>query len=120
GGVESAGPPPGAEVIDFARQVAARGEPASERIGSFHLAGRPARRPDGERVVVVAGARRPPQLVDLIEPRALAGRLLLLAAIVALPSWWIARHLSKPVAAVQGAARRLAAGDLAARVGTSA
>jgi two-component system sensor histidine kinase CpxA len=116
-GVDPAGPPADPEVLDFARRVAAEGGPAAERIGSFHLAGRPARRPDGREVVVVAGVRRPPQVVDLIEPRALAGRLLLLALIVAVPSWWIARHLSKPVAAVQGAARRLAAGDLAARVG---
>jgi two-component system sensor histidine kinase CpxA len=114
-----AGPPPETEVLDFARRVAADGAPATERIGSFHLAGRPVRRPDGAGVVVVAGVRRSPQLVDLIEPRALAGRLLLLAAVVALPSWWIARHLSKPVAAVQGAARRLAAGELAARVGAA-
>lgn len=114
------GPPAEPEVVDFARRVAEAGTPLAERVASFHVAGRAARDPRGRTVVLVAGVRRAPHLVELIEPRALAGRLLLLALVVALPSWWIARHLSRPVAAVQHAARRLAAGELGARVGAAA
>ncbi len=97
-----AGPTPGEEIGEFARRVAADERPRSERIGVHHLAGRPVRAPDGRTLIVVAALRRPPELVDLLSPRALAGRLALLALLVALPSWWIARQIAAPVAGLRG------------------
>jgi len=110
------GPAPGEEIAAFALRVARDERPRSERIGVHHLAGRPVRAPDGRTLIVVAALRRPPELVDLLSPRALAGRLALLALLVALPSWWIARQIAAPVAGLRGAVRRLSGGDLAARV----
>ena len=103
------------EVAAFARRVAAAGEERSERSGAFHLAGRPAKAPDGTEYVVVASVRRPPSLVDLLEPGVLAPRLLLLTLLVGLICLGLARHLTAPVASLRGTVRRLAGGDLAAR-----
>ena len=61
------------EIAAFARRVNDAGEEISERTGAYHIAGRPAARPDGERVVLVAAVRRPPSLVDLLEPGVLGG-----------------------------------------------
>ena len=115
-GEPRAGPPPDPEVLRFARRVAEAGTPLSERAGLVHLVGRPAMTPGGEVLVVVSAARRPPRLLDLLEPGALAWRLALLTLVVALPCLWLARQLSTPVTALRGATARLAEGDLAARV----
>lgn len=116
GGESLAGPPPDAEVARFARRVAEAGTPLTERAGLVHLAGRPAMAPGGEVLVVVSAARRPPRLLDLLEPGALAWRLALLTLIVALPCLWLARQLAAPVTALRAATARLSEGDLAARV----
>jgi two-component system sensor histidine kinase CpxA len=104
-----------ADLAAFARRVAAAGEDRSERAGAFHLAGRPAKAPDGTEYVVVASVRRPPSLVDLLEPGVLAPRLLLLTLLAGLICLGLARHLTAPVASLRGTVRRLAGGDLAAR-----
>jgi two-component system sensor histidine kinase CpxA len=104
-----------AELSAFARRVAAAGEERNERVGTFHLAGRPVKAPDGTVYVVVAAARRPPSLVDLLEPRVLAPRLLLLTLLAGLICLGLARHLTAPVASLRGTVRRLAGGDLSAR-----
>ena len=103
------------EMAAFARRVAAAGEERSERAGAFHFAGRPAKAPDGTEYVVVASVRRPPSLVDLLEPGVLAPRLLLLTLLAGLICLGLARHLTAPVASLRGTVRRLASGDLATR-----
>jgi two-component system sensor histidine kinase CpxA len=104
------------EIAAFARRVDEAGEEISERTGAYHIAGRPAARPDGERVVLVAAVRRPPSLVDLLEPGVLGWRLLALTAVVGALCFWIARTLTSPVEKLRGVVRSLAGGDLSARV----
>ena len=78
--------------------------------------GGPASRPDGELVVLVAAVRRPPSLVDLVEPGVLGWRLVALTAVVGALCFWLARTLTSPVTTLRGVVRRLAGGDLSARV----
>ncbi|MEW6336580.1 MAG: sensor histidine kinase [Acidobacteriota bacterium] len=115
-GIPVAGPPPPPEVAAFARRVAAADEAVSEREGTLHLMGRPATTPDGTRMVVVAAVRRPPRLVDLLDPGFLGWRLALVTVLVGGVCLWLARTLTRPVTALRGTARRLADGDLTARV----
>jgi two-component system sensor histidine kinase CpxA len=104
------------EVAAFARRVEEAGEEIAERTGAYHIAGRPVNRPDGERLVLVAAVRRPPSLVDLIEPGVLGWRLLALTAVVGALCFWLARTLTSPVTTLRGVVRSLAGGDLSARV----
>jgi two-component system sensor histidine kinase CpxA len=115
-GVPVSGPPPPPEVAAFARRVAAAGETVNEREGTLHLLGRPAITPDGTRLVVVAAVRRPPRLVDLLDPGVLGWRLALVTVLVGGVCLWLARTLTRPVTALRGTVRRLADGDLTARV----
>ncbi len=119
GGAARGGSPVPREVRSFAERVAAFGEERAEREGSLHLVGRLATTPEGERVVVVAAARRPPALVDLVEPRVLLWRLALLTAGVGVVCYWLARTLTAPLTALRTAVGRLAAGDLSARAAPS-
>jgi two-component system sensor histidine kinase CpxA len=114
-GIAVDGPDAPPEVAGFARRVAAAGEEVSEREGALHMVGRPATTPSGERVVIVAAVRRPPRLVDLLEPRVLGWRVALLTAVVGVLCYWLARTLTAPVTALRGAVGRLAGGDLGAR-----
>jgi two-component system sensor histidine kinase CpxA len=68
-------------------------------------------------LVIVGTLHRPPRPTDLLEPKALWWRLLLLALVVGALSLWLARYLSAPMGALRRATLRLSAGDLAARVG---
>jgi two-component system sensor histidine kinase CpxA len=72
---------------------------------------------DGRELVFVARLDQPPRPVDLLEPQALWVRLAGLALVVGLVSLALARYLSRPVAALRAATRRLGFGDLTARVG---
>jgi two-component system sensor histidine kinase CpxA len=103
--------------IDLARRVAESGTEEAVRHGGLHLAARPATDPAGRSLVVVGTLHRPPRPLDLLEPKALWWRLLLLALVVGALSLWLARHLSAPVGALRRATLRLSAGDLSARVG---
>lgn len=109
--------PPG--LAGFARRVAAAGEELSEREGAIHMLGRPVASPNGETLVVVAAARRPPRLVDLLEPQVLGWRLALLTAVVGALCFWLARTLTSPVTALRAAVGRLAGGDLSVRAGAA-
>lgn len=62
--------------------------------------------------------RRPPPL-SLLEPgiRGIIHRQLLAALVAALVSFFLARYLARPLESLGHASRRLAAGDLSARVG---
>ena len=104
------------EIGAFARRVGDAGEEVSERSGTVHMVGRPVTGPDGQRLVVVAAVRRPPQLVDLLDPGVLGWRLVALAGFVGALCFWLARYLTAPVTKLRGVVRRLAGGDLAARV----
>jgi two-component system sensor histidine kinase CpxA len=116
GGNGTAVPP---EVLALAERVAATGEERAEREGALHLVGRPATTAQGERVVLVAAARRPPTLVDLLEPRVLLWRLVLLTAGVGVVCYWLARTLTAPLTALRTAVGKLASGDLSARAAPS-
>ena len=110
------GPEPPPEIAAFARRVDAAGEELSERHGSAHMVGRPVTGPDGARSVVIAEVRRPPSLVDLLEPAVLGWRLALLTLLVGTVCLWLAWTLTSPVTALRGVVRALAGGDLTARV----
>jgi two-component system sensor histidine kinase CpxA len=112
--VEGSEPPE--EVIAIAKKAAASGDDEWQRSGSMHIFGRPVAAPDGTRYVVVAVARRPPSSYDLLEPKALGWRLGVLGLIVGGLSLWLARGLSSPVAKLRHTVRRLADGELSARV----
>lgn len=104
------------EVRDIARRALADGRVISERSGGLHLTARPATAPDGRRFAVVAAHHRPPRLINLLDPGALAWRLGALLLVVGGLSFWLARYLSAPVRPLRSATRRLSGGDLSARV----
>jgi two-component system sensor histidine kinase CpxA len=78
---------------------------------------RPASDPEGRQLVVVAALHRPPTLVDLIEPGALAIRLGATMLVMGALSFWLARYFSAPVRTLRRATQQLSSGDLSARVG---
>ena len=71
----------------------------------------------GARYDVIVASRIPPRA--LLEPgfRGVLYRLLMAGFVSALLSWWLARYLSRPLVQLGHVSRKLAAGDLAARVG---
>ncbi len=92
-------------------------EARSERSGTLYLAAHPALTPEGRKLVVVAAAHRPPRPLDLLEPRFLLPRLAVLLLVVGLLTLLMARRLTAPLETLRSATRRLAAGELSARVG---
>jgi two-component system sensor histidine kinase CpxA len=104
-------------VVKLARRVAENGTEAAVRRGGIHMAARPVTDPTGRLLVVVGTLHRPPRPLDLLEPRALWWRLLLLALVVGAFSLLLARYLSSPVGVLRRATQRLSDGDLSARVG---
>ncbi len=103
--------------VDLARRVAESGAEETVRRGGLHMAAQPVTDPAGRSLVVVSTLHRPPRPLDLLEPKALWWRLLLLALIVGGFSILLARYLSAPVGALRRATLRLSDGDLSARVG---
>jgi two-component system sensor histidine kinase CpxA len=108
------------EEREIARRSAAESSDRSERSGGLYLVSRLVVDPEGRRLVVVGAHRRPPRLVDLLEPRALLPRLAVLVLVVGVLCLVLARHLSSPVASLRRAAATLAEGDLSTRVGPPA
>jgi two-component system sensor histidine kinase CpxA len=108
------------EEREIARRATADGAQRSERSGSVYLVARPVDDPEGRRLVVVGAFRRPPRLVDLLEPRILLPRLAVLVLVAGVFCLLLARHLSSPVASLRVAAARLSEGDLTSRVGPPA
>ncbi|MGD1149103.1 MAG: ATP-binding protein [Thermoanaerobaculaceae bacterium] len=111
------GPDAPPHAVALARRAAESGQFQVEREGEFHLAARRASDPHGHELVLVLELRRPPGLVDLLDPRELAPRLIALFVVAGVLCYGLARYLASPVAAVRLATKRLAAGDLSARVG---
>lgn len=105
------------EAVDLALHVARTQTEESIRRGGFHLVAKPATDPEGQWFVVVGTLHRPPRPVDLLEPRALWVRVIMLALVVGILSFLLARYLSSPVGSLRVAARKLKEGDLSARVG---
>jgi two-component system sensor histidine kinase CpxA len=103
--------------VDLARRVAKSGSEEAVRRGGLHMVARPVTDPAGELLVIVGTLHRPPRPIDLLEPRALWWRLLLLALVVGALSLWLARYLSAPVGALRRATLSLSTGNLSARVG---
>lgn len=74
---------------------------------------------------VVGSDKTPRQLVLIRGPRPQHAKLELLLGVqivlsllvIGAVGWWVARSIARPVAALQQAAQRMAAGDLSARVG---
>jgi two-component system sensor histidine kinase CpxA len=104
-------------VVDLVHRVAESGSEEAMRRGGMHMVARPVTDPEGRILVVVGTLHRPPRPTDLLEPKALWWRLLLLALVVGALSLWLARYLSAPVGALRRATLQLSAGDLSARVG---
>ena len=115
-GFEITGLPPDPEAQQLAEKALEQGESLAERRGSRHLGAQPVTDPSGRRLVVVGMIQRHPNPTDLLEPRVLLPRLALLALVVAILVWWLARHLSAPVGALREATGALATGDRSARV----
>jgi two-component system sensor histidine kinase CpxA len=105
------------------RELLGRDRPGRERLERLLNSGRvpfEERRledRDGNRYRLVVLQRAPPG--RLLEPglRGLVLRLLIAGLLSALVAWLLARHLSRPLESLGRAGRRLAAGDLAARIG---
>jgi two-component system sensor histidine kinase CpxA len=116
-GVEKTGRRADRDAWNLAKRAFDASETVSQRLGSHHLIASPTTDPSGESLVVVVTLRRPPTLIDLLEPKVLVPRILLLAAVAGLLVLWLAYQLSSPVSALRAATRRLASGDLGARVG---
>jgi len=104
-------------VVDLALRAAESGSEEAMRRGGMHMVARPVEDPEGRILVVVGTLHRPPRPTDLLEPKALWWRLVLLALVVGALSLWLAHYLSAPVGALRRATLRLSAGDLSARVG---
>lgn len=105
------------EARELGERVLAGGAEQSERRATLHLAARPAVAPDGRRLAVVVALSRPPGLLELLEPRVLAPRVAALVLVLGVLAFGLAGHLVRPLGAVREAARRLATGDLTARIG---
>ncbi len=105
-------------VVNVARRVAESGSEEAIRRGGMHMVARPVTDPEGRMLVVVGTLHRPPRPIDLLEPGALWWRLAVMALIVGVLSFSLARYLSGPVGALRGATQRLRDGDLSARVGS--
>ncbi|MCP4895655.1 MAG: HAMP domain-containing protein [bacterium] len=110
------GPRPDPRIEKLASRVLEEDEELIERSGAWFFIGRPLVDPRGSRYVVAAAFLRPPRLVDLLEPRTLAPRLLALALVAGLLCFPLARYLASPVGALRTTTHRLAEGVLSARV----
>ena len=117
-GVEVQGRAAEEDARELALRAAELGEGISERSGSRHLMARPVTDPDGHLRVVVGALQRPPRPIDLLDPHILLPRLAAMTLVVGLFCLLLARHLSSPVASLRAATRKLADGDLSARVGS--
>lgn len=72
---------------------------------------------DGREYTLISSGRIPPRALFAPGPRGVGMRLLVAAVISALVSFLLARYLAAPLGQLSRASRRLATGDLSARVG---
>lgn len=104
------------EVRGLALKALHDDEEMSQRRGLAHLYARPTEDASGRQYVVVGLLQEPPVLTDLLDARFLVPRLALLGLIGGIFIFWLARHLSGPIAALRSATQALAAGKLETRV----
>jgi two-component system sensor histidine kinase CpxA len=121
----------GREISRQARALAERasssGQMEFERDGMVFRLARPVVDATGEEFVLVMvrgpgrpGQRRgPPRAIELLEPKVLLPVLGLIVLIVGALSFWLARYLTGPVAALRSATLDLSEGELSTRVGGS-
>jgi len=121
----------GQEISSQARALAERastsGQTEFERDGMAFLLARPVVTAEGDEfvLVMVRGPGRPgqrpgpPRAIELLEPRVLLPVLGLIVLIVGALSFWLARYLTGPVAALRTATLGLSEGELSTRVGGS-
>jgi two-component system, OmpR family, sensor histidine kinase CpxA len=110
---ELSGGSTGADARDVARRVFETGLPEFADMGPSPLMGRPVRSESGGEYVLVAELHPRPQfaLFHL--------HLVAMALIGGLFCYWLAKHLTSPVAKLRAATRELANGNLSVRVGPS-
>ena len=112
-------------VRDLSERAVAAGQSELQRDGRTFMIARPVTDAAGTPYVVaiVRGPKgrghgsSPPRPMEILEPRALVPQLGLIVLVVGGLCYWLARYLSRPVAALRAATRRLTSGDLSARVG---
>ncbi|MGB7926460.1 MAG: ATP-binding protein [Pyrinomonadaceae bacterium] len=113
--VAGRGAPPGAkEVAARARQS---GKPEFEFSSAATLAAQIMSAPPGGGFVLVVEVPGGPFSALRAEPRTRALRLIMVLLTAGLVCYWLARYLSAPIVKLGAAARRIASGDLTARVG---
>jgi two-component system sensor histidine kinase CpxA len=109
-------------VAELAEAALAGGTSELRRDGRRFMIARPVS--DGDDVPFVVAIVRgppgpPPRPIEILEPLALLPLIGVIVLVVGGLSYWLARYLSRPVAALRTATRRLTGGDLTARVGSS-
>ncbi len=73
--------------------------------------------PQFPRVALVEELRRPSPVSTYLVPDTLLFRLLVILVVSGLVCYWLARHLTRRLRTIRAASRRLAEGDLSARIG---
>lgn len=123
-GMNVFGEPVPERVAELAEQAAAGGQSELLRDGRTFMIARPVSDRLGRRYVVaivrgpgLQAPKGPPRPIEILEPRALLPLLAVIVLVVGGLSYWMARYLSRPVAALRTATRRLTGGDLTVRVG---
>ncbi len=104
------------EVRDLGIRALKDGQNLSQRRGSMHLYAHPVRDASGRDYVVVGLLHEPPVLTDLLDARFLLPRIALLSLVGGIFIFWLAHHLSAPIAALRSATQALASGELEVRV----
>lgn len=104
------------KVHRLAEKALAEGHALSERSGSLHLYARPTQDVSGREVVVIGALHEAPMLTDLLDARFLLPRMAFLGLLGGLFIFWLAHHLSAPIAALRSATQALAGGDMEIRV----
>jgi len=117
GGAEVLGRSAPSEVDGRARRMLrgeaqASGRPDARGLQAFAVSG-----PSGVRYLMVTRRLNPRRPPPWPEPRTVVLQLLAVLATAGLVCYWLARYLTAPVVRLSAATRRLADGDLSARVG---
>ncbi len=116
---DSEGPLSGTPVPRPLRRLAARTAATEERQSQRGPRGHWLALPVGDGFVLVAQVPPPSRLARLLDPYGLTLRVGAVFLITGLLSYLLARSLSAPVRTLREATRKLAGGDLSARVGPS-
>jgi two-component system sensor histidine kinase BaeS len=108
--------PPGISEADLLPRALRNNEMVTGRRGKTVFLAEPVRVVGDQTLVVVATSTVETTVLSRAFPLMLVGGLLLVAAVAGI-AIWLARRLTRPIAAIEHAASQLAAGDLSARAG---